>query len=174
MTLDNFFDPTRGSFGPLSQLPDDGKDWNADGPAPLGSLMLFKAPFLGTPIHERMAVVTSVSSDTKWVFTPVTLGPFNPGEHPVAGNREFGIRTTFDGKLHIYAQGADRVYKRLPGESVIVSENFILDGGDALWRSWQAGVVQYIQLKGGKAVALTPTVLRPTWKQVQESGRFRR
>lgn len=165
--LNDFFAPSRGSFGPTWRYPEDEADWKAPGPAPLGAIMLFKAPAFG-PTHEEMGVITTASSDTMWIFTPVTIGPCCPGKHPVAGNREFGVRVASNGRVHIYTRGADRVYTHIqPGES------FVLEGGDALWRSWQAHVVAFINMNGGEAVAVPPIFHRPLWQQLEESGRFR-
>jgi hypothetical protein len=163
--LNIFFDHSRASFGATRQFPEDAQDWRAEGPAPLGAIMLFDVPFaLHTDVE--MGVITSASSNTMWVFTPITLGFLRPGEHPVAGNREFGIRTASDGTIRIYTRGADRVYAKFPGEDTV------LEGGDALWRSFQAHVVDYIKGAGGGAFALPAVYQRPLWTQVQSSGRF--
>lgn len=61
------------------------------------------------------------------------------------------------GKRYIYTRGVDRVYLTRP-----MGENFVLDGGDTIWRGWQDKVVSFIESRGGQATALKPTVLRPT------------
>ncbi len=162
-----FLDPNLGAFGHMSR--DDETDWQTAGPAPLGALMRFRIP-VGVAF-EDMAVVASASSPTAWVFSPVTMHPFLPGKHPVAGNREFGVRTA-NGVTQIYIRAADRVYTR--GHTTVPGENMVFDGGDALWRRVQDNVVAYVKSQGGEARAEKPVVHRRAWQQVQESGRFQR
>ena len=165
--LNSFFDHSASTFVPHKQ--GDATDWAAGGAAPLGSLMVFKIPGPGGVIQEQGAVVTSASSPTMWVFSPVKIGPCCPGEHPVSGNREFGIRSVGEGKYQIYTRAADRARDRfIPGEGVVFK------GADKLWQSWQARVVDYVKANGGSATAATPVVHHPPWTEVQSSGLVRR
>ena len=104
--------------------------------------MIFRVPVWG-PLHEQMGVVTSSASSTRWVFSPVQIGFQSPGRHPVSGNREFGVQAMPNGTVQVYVRAADRVADRdgtyLPGE------NWILSGGDSLWRAFQARVADFVQ-----------------------------
>lgn len=164
--LNDFLDPSFSTFGPLDSS--DGPDWTGQGAARPGCCMLFKIPlFVG--IHEQAAVVTSMGAANKWIFTPITVDKFSPGEHPVSGNREFGVRSVQGGAYEIYTRAADRVLA-----SVLPGEQRVFDGADSLWKSWQARVVSQINGNGGQAAALPPVKHRPTWSAVQASGLFSR
>lgn len=165
--LSDFFDPDVSTL--RAHTPSDDEDWKKGGPAPLGSVMVFRIGFLG-PIHEQAAVVTSVSEARRWIFTPVTIGTSSPGEHPVSGNREFGFRPATGLQGQIYTRAADRALD----DGLLPSEQRVFDGADALWRSFQARVATYVNQRGGEAVVATTTIHRPQWATVRASGLFDR
>jgi hypothetical protein len=162
--LGDFLDPGLGTFSPYGA--DDRVDWHASGVAPIGSLSIFRVPVWG-PVHEQMGVVTSAASSTRWIFSPVRIGSHSPGMHPVSGNREFGVRSMPDGTVQLYTRAADRVAVRVPGE------NTIFGGGDSLWRSFQDRIRRFVESRGGRARVNKPEFQRPTWDQIQRSGRLR-
>ena len=130
--------------------------------------MVFKIPVAGV-LQEQGAVVTSASSPTMWVFSPVKIDLCCPGEHPVSGNREFGIRSVGGGKYEIYTRATDR-----PTDKLFPRESTVFKGADKLWQSWQARVVDYIKANGGSATASPPVVRQPAWTEVESSGLLRR
>ncbi len=167
--LNSFFDHSASTF--VSHTPGDATDWAGGGAAPLGSLMVFKipAPLTGGVVQEWGAVVTSASSPTMWVFSPVKIDHLRPGEHPVSGNREFGIRSVGEGKYQIYTRAADR-----PTDKIFPRESTVFKGADKLWQSWQARVVDYVKANGGSATAAPPVIHQPPWTEVERSGLLRR
>lgn len=169
VNLPEFLDPSVSTLGPFTAgANSDATDWAAEGNAPLGSVMVFKIPVFG-PAHEKGAVVTSISEERRWVFTPVKIGSMNPGEHPVCGNREFGIRSATGMLAQIYTRAADR-----PTDHLFPPESEVFKGADALWRSFQKRVVDFIVAHGGAASAAAPVIHRPSWESVRTSGLFRR
>lgn len=161
--LNDFLDPALATVAPYAG--DEG-DWKTAGPAPIGSVMVFKIK-VGGPIYEGAAVVTSVSGPRKWIFSPVSIGIADPGDHPVSGNREFAIAPGgAAGSFVIYTRGADRALDTLP------SEDTVFDGGEALWVQWQAKVAAFIKANGGQATVEAPVVLKPRPKWTDVKGTF--
>jgi hypothetical protein len=118
----------------------DAQDWKSSASAPLGSILVWHISSM-----EQAGVVTSLSEPRRWIFTPVTIGRAFPGEHPVSGNREFGLRPGPGNGWTIYTRGVDRVLASLlPGEDIVFG------GQDALWRSFQNGVASYVNAAGGR------------------------
>jgi hypothetical protein len=166
-SLNNFFDHEAATVA--GYTPADDSKWAAPGKAPLGVIMLFKIPVLG-PIGEQAAVITSLAEDARWIFTPVKIGFACPGEHPVSGNREFGWKA-IGNAFEFYTRAVDRTTGICLGMG---GEETTYNGGDALWRSWQAKLVRYVAQNGGQAVTNAPLVYRPTWTEVKASGLFTR
>jgi hypothetical protein len=159
--LNSFFDANIAKLG--AHLPDDQIEW--DKSAMIGTIMLFHIYKWGLPI-ERGAVVISKSTPRSWVFSPIKIGAGIIGTHPVAGNREFGIRP--DGSGHVlYVRAADRPFDVLPPESVVFA------GADALWASFQARVAKFVNENGGKATAIASVIHRPEWTAVVDAGYFK-
>jgi hypothetical protein len=165
--LNDFFDHEASTVAGYTTA-DDTK-WIAPGKAPFGVIMLFKIPLLG-PIGEQAAVITSLAEDTRWIFTPVKIGFACPGEHPVSGNREFGWKAVGNA-FEFYTRAVDRTTGICLGMG---GEETTYNGGDTLWRSWQAKLVAYVTQNGGHAVANAPVIHRPTWTEVKASGLFTR
>jgi hypothetical protein len=140
--LNDFMDSREVSVEPYRS--GDGKDWKSSANAPLGSIMVWHVPPHHL-FHEEMGVVTSLSEQRRWIFTTVTIGRALPGEHPVSGNREFGLRAGPGGGWTIYTRAADRVLA-----SIFPGEDIVLAGGDRLWRSWQKAVAEYVNAAGGR------------------------
>lgn len=79
--------------------------WTTDDPR--GSLMTFVL-FRGAFVEfERGSVVVSCSDDTSFVFSTVSTAA--DGDHPVSGNRAFGIVDNKDGSVTFFTKAADRV-----------------------------------------------------------------
>jgi hypothetical protein len=160
LNLNEFMDHSVATFS--AQNPQESADWRATDRAPLGAVMQFKIPLWsisGNPLGEGASVVTSASSAHAWTFSPITVGPFDPGEHPVSGNREFGWRNE-DGTFgQIYLRGVDRAI----GGKLDPGEETIFNGADALWKSFQMNVKAFVEKNGGEAQINAPTIRRPRW-----------
>lgn len=99
-------------------------------------------------------------------FTPIKM-PFPIGTHPVAGNREFGLRPAGSGYV-FYTQAADRAYDLTPPERIV------LDGAQSLWRSMQTKVAAFVNAHGGQATITGPVVLEPSFEQLKAAKLFTR
>ncbi|QEW21739.1 hypothetical protein LA6_003951 [Marinibacterium anthonyi] len=151
VNLNDFLDQFVSTFGPYDTA--DRTDWNEGRDAQLGTIMVFgiALPVLGT---DDGAVVVSQTKNFQWTFSPVKDGFFGSfGTHPVAGNRQFGLREVA-GRYEFYTRAFDRVY---PTE-VDPFEEEAFKGADDLWKSLQNKLVAYVNKNGGTATALTPTV----------------
>jgi hypothetical protein len=160
--INNFFDPAVAQLS--SHLPEDNTEWQRDGAPLLGTIMLFNIKKWGLPA-ERGAVIVSKATDTSWIFSPIRIGRIIVGSHPVAGNREFGIRSEGGAQL-LYVRAADRPYDLTPPESVV------FEGADALWSSFQARTVKFINEHAGKATVVPPVKYRVPWQDVVAAGYF--
>jgi hypothetical protein len=143
-------------------------DWHNSLVAPLGTMMIFDIPAGVLGMHEQAGVVTSAATEFSWVFTTVTFGSAMPGEHPVSGNREFGLFQDAT-SIVIFTRAADRVMaSTLPGEPTVLA------GADNLWTSFQSNLAFYVNSTGGRAEIMVPTRERPLWSDVVASGLVRR
>ena len=158
----DFLDPSIATFGP--HIETDGVEWRSSGKPPLGSIHLFH--ILG--ILERGAVVLSQSDSLRWRFSPVRIGMILVGSHPVAGNRDFLLRSNGDGSHSFIVTAADRAYDVMPPESVV------LGGAQDLWRAFQLRLVTFIMAQGGAAERVRPIVHGPSWSDAVAQGLFTR
>lgn len=132
---------------------DDDGDWSSQSNALLGTIMVFVIKTPGMT-HDNAAVVVSKTSAFSWVFSPIDDGLFgNFGTHPVAGNREFGLRQV-DGHMEFYTRAFDRVYPI----QVSLKEEAAFEGADKLWKSLQNKLEEYVKANGGVAKKLVPNV----------------
>jgi hypothetical protein len=124
-----------GSLGPADTISAD--KWASDNP--LGAVMLFDLAKLGGINLERAGVMVTCWNDTSFVFTPVTLGskfaPGDPGLHPVAGHRGFGVNDNGNGSLTIFVQATDRVINEGAFSALrIGSQEVIFYLGARVWK----------------------------------------
>lgn len=156
--LNDFLNQDISSFAPLSS--DDKSDWGSQMNALVGTLMKFEIKLtLGGVVHDTGAVVVSQSDDFTWTFSPIEGSFFGSiGTHPVAGNRQFGLRTR-DGKLEFFTRAFDRFFPYgILSDHLSLAEQRAFKWADTLWRSLQKNLVDYINNNGGSAVALPPTI----------------
>ncbi len=101
---------------------------------------------------DDAAVVISARQQVRWgeFYAVTTIEAPNTGSHPVSGHRQFGYYQTANGWV-FYTRGADRSTAPLPG-----TEWIIWQGAEALWQSFQAKMVAFINGNGGEASARTP------------------
>lgn len=93
------------TVGPFDE--DSKRKW--DSTNPLGAVMVFTLAGFPVVPFERGAVVVSCTDAKSFVFSTVSIaGATNPEDHPVAGNRGFGVQKNADGSLMIYVKAADR------------------------------------------------------------------
>lgn len=162
--LDNFMNHSEVWFSNY-ELEDLAK-WESD--APLGAVMSFQMGGGGRLWDPEMnpdnaSVVASEVTSDHWIFTP--LWTPNDENHPVSGNRQFGLAVRkpqdsyprpYDSAfadvvtcdtLYFYARGADRctgVLDRLVSGTVFA-------GGDSCWVGAFAKLRAWIEANGGSA-----------------------
>lgn len=114
---------------------------------------------------EYGSVIVSEASNSKWEFTTIYDPQFYT--HPVSVNREFGFTTNSNGTFTFYTRGADRLTGSLQNLAYLVSEmtpSFVSENlhpfekGDAVWRSFQDGIINSRQESASKN---TPIIKRP-------------
>ena len=119
-----------------------------------------KGSIPGAAVHvDDGSVVSAKSTSTHWIFS--TIWTFRDGEHPVSGNREFGVATDDTGTI-FYTRGADRP------TGVIDSSlsDTVFGAADKLWRSLLAGVIRLCVGNGGSAAVERFTGNRYDWETV--------
>lgn len=137
----------------------------------------FYSPFeqsIGTLVHLNLindgTVVLSNyfrwSSPVACRFTYSTISSPLDGNHPVSGNREFGIFENPGGNGYtFYTSGVDRTSDWFFGVGNIIDWGF--NAADALWTNVQDKMVQFINNNGGQAVKYAPVIARPKWNHVE-------
>ena len=140
----------------------DGEKWRSDNPK-------------GANIHIDLgkgfrnlddgAVVVSDVTDHSWTFTTIDTPLDLSGadwEHPVSGNREFGINERADGTYDFYTRGADRP----TGFIDWLLQGHIFDKADELWRNVFRNLADFINKHGGKAEVGEREVHHIPWSEV--------
>jgi hypothetical protein len=106
-------------------------------------------------------------------FTFSTLETPLDFEHPVAGNRQFGIysNSATPNEFTFYTMAVDRVWDRIFefGDAI----NPFINGfqlADNLWKNIQNNLIAYINLHGGAANSFHPAsyISRPEWSDVKD------
>jgi len=92
-------------------------------------------------------------------------------DHPVSGNREFGIYAdpAHPGEYSLYTMGVDRTSDWM--YSVLNwADNTVFDGADKLWSNIQKNMIQFINANGGSASYYYPQRIaaRPKWGEVYD------
>jgi hypothetical protein len=127
-----------------------------------------------TMVDDGSVILSNYYMDSvskKYRFTFTTMETPLDHDHPVSGNREFGVYAdpSRPGEFVFYTMGVDRtsdwMYSLLNW-----STNAVFDGADKLWKSIQKNMVKYITDNGGQAGYYTPSTIiaRPKWEDVKE------
>jgi|GEM_PF-1196175 len=137
---------------------------------PLGAIMQFQAFLIASGkiklLNDDLSVITSKYTPSYWVFSPIAT--WGDAEHPLAGNRQFGITTNstvnpVDGLVTtsytFYTRGADRAW----GVGDAILSNMIFAGAEELWSSVMNNVANYINKNGGKATVNNSISKRIPW-----------
>ena len=169
--INSFIDTNLSEFSPSEVTGiDEEVIWNSDNP--IGSIL--HIDISGGPGDG--SVICSQHSPTKWTFTTIEV-PYNlfvqgyDGEHPVSGNREFGIEQNNDGSYTFYTRGVDRITTPFDsGIAQIFYGDNAFDDPDALWNSFKTGVHEFVEINGGYSQQPTDfdnSISRPNWDDVR-------
>ena len=109
---------------------------------------------------DNGSVIVSDYNILNWMFTTIYEPKY--GQHPVSGNREFGVDLTSNG-ITVFTRGVDRITS--PFARPI--QGFAFGVADALWESFQQGVASFVNKNGGVATIETPTIFRPNWSTIE-------
>ncbi|MEO9144145.1 MAG: hypothetical protein ABI237_01185 [Ginsengibacter sp.] len=114
--------------------------------------------------------ISNTTGNAKSRFTFSTMETPLDFEHPVAGNRKFGIfkDPAGNGDFVFYTMGVDRTWDWL-----FTAGNKVLNGfkqADSLWSSMQQKMISFIKKNGGDATFYSQKEYkaRPYWDQVEE------
>lgn len=134
--------------------------WMSNDPIGTYSTINFYLPFSSIPANQGTVVVTRTDPH-RWVFS--TVRTTFDGNHPVSGDREFGITQNSDGTYTLYTRGVDRITSTLS----LIGRDFIFDSGARLWRSLVQKVVADVNGRGGAATPGETVSYRPDWNLIE-------
>jgi hypothetical protein len=165
---------------------DEGKLWFSDNP--LTALMHFhlqvRLQHVDMGGEDRASVVCGEFASDHWIFS--TLKTPEDGNHPVSGNRQFGVAALAAGKslgplydktgmffdnkdkdaLFIFTRGADRV----TNVAHQIGSETVFAGGHACWLSFQQKIMSWINAHGGAAVIPGFISERWDWNSIKQGG----
>jgi len=169
--INSFIDPTIGvSFFPYSSGNfNDITKFNSAYESSLGALVHIKMLNDGSVIlSDYNNNNTSGSEKHRFKFSTIET-PLDY-EHPVAGNREFGIYEdpTRPGEFTFYTMGVDRTW-----DITFASGNWTGAGfrsADKLWSNVQDKMIMFIKANGGQAefYSQKSIIARPKWDDVKD------
>lgn len=144
---------------------DDTNLWNSSNPKnavvaiDIGSLW-------GTGIvDDNGSVIVSKYNSSGWTFTTIHEPMY--GDHPVSGNRDFGFVKNSNGSYTFYTRGVDRL-TNWDADAVNAMFDTPFDSADALWKSFQNKVSDFVNLNGGNAGSAQAEIHRPDWSLVKD------
>ncbi|NQD69659.1 hypothetical protein HP439_02845 [Sphingobacterium shayense] len=166
--LNDFVDTNRSKFTPYQYYGiDDVSLWNSSNP--INAVIGID---IGGWLPDNGAVIVSNYTPTSWTFTTVNDPKFN--DHPVSGNRDFGYQRNADGSFTFYTRGVDRL-TNYDASWIQDSEllQFMMGGSpfgqaDALWRSFQDKISNFVNKNKGKAKIDMEQIHRPDWELLEK------
>jgi hypothetical protein len=162
----NMFSNPNASFSPYSDGKfSDSAKFNLPYEQSVGALVHLQMPNNGTVIESNYYRNASTNPE-KYRFVYTTLTSPLDNNHPVSGNREFGIFGNASTGYTFYTMGVDRISDWEFATADLVSFGAIFKGADALWTVMQNNMKNYINANGGNATINTPVKARPFWNDV--------
>lgn len=175
-----FIDPNLGmSFGPYYQgtIFNDAQKCSAPYEASVGALWhLNLGGTDGSVVESGYENIVDGTYQSHY-FTFTTMETITDFEHPVAGNRRWGIFSDPDrpGEFAFYTMGVDRVWDNWFVLGDIINRYALGDysgfeKADQLWSSLQSKMAQFIVDNGGHAEYYSNRSIkaRPKWKEVDK------
>ena len=164
--LNSFITPGLASFTPyVDSYINDTQLFNQTGSQSVGSLIHIQMADNGTVVESDYQ---SNSNTTYYKFSTMSSPlDFN---HPVSGNREFGIYADPNnpGQYTFYTMGVDRTSDWM--FALVNTFNTVFNGADKLWLDMQTHMINYINLHGGQAnyYKQKSYIARPDYSLVQD------
>jgi hypothetical protein len=164
---------------------DDAARWLSENP--LKTVMHFHLAVMvagGLGGEDTAGVVCAEHASDHWIFS--TIKTPKDGNHPVSGNRQFGVATLGAGKslssvyqksgisidnadkdaLFFFTRGADRVTNVVHQ----IGSDTVFAGGHACWQSLQQKVMSWINANGGTATIPGFVSQRWDWSKIKAGG----
>jgi hypothetical protein len=166
--INTFFEGNSTEFGPYNST--ESTVWSSSNY--LGAIMRFDIALEieGIVIGQQDgSVICSENNSMSWTFTTIE-SPMD-WNHPVSGNRQFGLNYNSDGTYTFYTRGVDRIAESFDnwvgGINAIPSA---FDGADALWTTFQNNLGSFINSSAnqGQASIQNPQIDRVDWDLVKD------
>ncbi|MBX3160368.1 MAG: N-acetylmuramoyl-L-alanine amidase [Deltaproteobacteria bacterium] len=169
--INDFIDTSYSRFAPYSARYATGSQdahWTSAPPGPLGAIVSIDIPAISilgaTLARDDGSVCCARSRGDQWIFA--TLHTTRDGDHPVAGNRQFGFIRMNDGSVAFFTRGADRATGIL--NNAPIANYMVFRGGHKLWQSFQRGMKSMVDARGGSATIKPPYSNRVWWTYVRD------
>jgi hypothetical protein len=170
----DFISPSIGiSFEPYNYNGfNDSACFNAPYEQSIGAILHIDMTKDGSIVHTGYTnYINPINNYQEHSFIYTTLSTFLDFEHPVSGNREFGIYSDQNspGSYVFYTMGTDRItnylYETIDKGIKNVTGRSGFDEADELWTNIQENMINFINTRGGQAnfYASKNTIARPIW-----------
>ncbi|MCL7986761.1 hypothetical protein M8998_02285 [Sphingobacterium sp. lm-10] len=158
--LNSFVNTSYAHFSPYNWYGTDDRGlWNSGNP--LGAVV-------GIDIAgpDNGSVIVSNYGSHGWTFSTI----YDPkyGQHPVSGHRDFGYTQNANGSYTFYTRGVDRLTSWDGEFARKYAKEFPFRQADALWKSFQDKINEFVRSHGGSASSDSPQIHRPDWQQVKD------
>ncbi len=139
----------------------------------LGALIHIEIPWNDGSVIESDYYSSFTSGNEKHRFKFSTMSTPQDLDHPVAGNREFGVYSdpSRPGEFVFYTMAVDRTSNIV---NAIANSDFfgnnVFNGSDALWNDMQQNMINFVSSHGGQAQYYNPTTIiaRPKYNDVED------
>lgn len=159
ININGFVNTSLSSFQPYQHYgTNDVALWNSSNP--LGAVIEID---IAGP--DNGSVIVSNCSASSWTFSTI----YDPLylSHPVSGHREVGYTQNANGSVTFYTRAVDRL-TNVDATALQAIAGIPFDNADALWRSFQSKVTDYVKANGGTAKVGIPEIYRPNWQKVKD------
>ncbi|PQA58356.1 hypothetical protein [Siphonobacter curvatus] len=167
--INDFVDNSKATFNPHSQTGhNESAIWNSSNP--LGAIISIAIP------GDYGSVITTGFSpggfgSAGWTFSTIH-DPWN-GDHPVSGNRYFGVYEQGSGYV-VFTQGADRITNYLGSlmgwaTNAANGTEFQFTQSDILWKSFQSKISQFANTHGTSSQIRAAKQYTPNWNKIKEA-----
>ncbi len=171
ITLTDIFGGPAAKFDPykVGQF-DDTQQWLKQGTQSIGAVVHIDMANDGSVILSDYQNQMNVDGSQSHSFVFSTLETPLDLEHPVAGNRKFGIYSnpSSPNSFTFYTMGVDRTWDGW--FKLLNIRNFGFIQADKLWNNIQDNLVSFINTQGGVASSYSPKehISRPNYTDVEE------